>query len=130
MYLTQSRIFVLASGIVQLDGNVHRRAITDMSGKTLQGAIREVAHEQCRVMTDENPSYLGIEDDFASHETVCHSSGDIYANAIESSFAPVKRGLIGIHHAVSKKHLHCYLPTTIFSGTVQDVRWTADDCGD
>lgn len=30
-------------------------------------------------------------------------------NSIESSFALVKRGLIGIHHAVSKKHLHRYL---------------------
>jgi hypothetical protein len=65
-------------------------------------------------MTDENPSYLGIKDDFASHETVCHSSGeyavgDVHTITVESSFALVKRGMIGIHHAVSKKHLHRYL---------------------
>jgi hypothetical protein len=65
-------------------------------------------------MTDECPSYLGLNEEFASHETVCHSqgeyaAGDIHTNTIESSFAIIKRGLIGIHHAVSKKHLHRYL---------------------
>jgi transposase-like protein len=101
-------------GIVQRDGDVHRRVITDVSAKTLQGAIREVADTQARVMTDENSSYLGLKDDFASHESVCHSAGeyavgDVHTNTIESSFALVKRGMIGIHHAVSKKHLHRYL---------------------
>jgi ISXO2-like transposase domain len=33
----------------------------------------------------------------------------VTTNTIESSFAIVKRGLMGIHHAVSKKHLHRYL---------------------
>jgi transposase-like protein len=101
-------------GIVERDGNVHRRVITDVSALTLKTAIREVVDEQARVMTDENPSYLGLREEFASHESVCHSAGeyaagDVHTNTIESSFALIKRGMMGIHHAVSKKHLHRYL---------------------
>lgn len=101
-------------GIVEREGNIHRRVIADVSARTLQGAIREMVDSQSRIMTDECSSYLGLNEDFASHETVCHSqgeyaAGEIHTNTIESSFAIIKRGLIGIHHAVSKKHLHRYL---------------------
>lgn len=35
--------------------------------------------------------------------------GDVTTNTAESSFALIKRGLTGIYHAVSKKHLSRYL---------------------
>jgi hypothetical protein len=38
-----------------------------------------------------------------------YARGDIFTNTAESSFALIKRGLTGIYHAVSKKHLHRYL---------------------
>ena len=34
---------------------------------------------------------------------------DIHSNTAESFFAIVKRGLDGIYHSVSKKHLHRYM---------------------
>ena len=45
---------------------------------------------------------------------ICHSTkeyarGDIHTNTAESSFALVKRGLMGIYHSVSKEYLHRYL---------------------
>jgi hypothetical protein len=47
-------------------------------------------------------------------ESVCHGAkeyvrGAVHTNTVESSFALVKRGLIGIYHNVSKKHLHRYI---------------------
>jgi hypothetical protein len=101
-------------GIVQRDGDVHRRVVTDVSGYTLKHAIRQMVDSGARVMTDECSSYLGLKEEFASHESVCHSAGeyavgDVHTNTIESSFALIKRGMIGVHHAVSKKHLHRYL---------------------
>ncbi|OGT85221.1 MAG: hypothetical protein A3H91_06080 [Gammaproteobacteria bacterium RIFCSPLOWO2_02_FULL_61_13] len=35
--------------------------------------------------------------------------GEVHVNTAESFFALLKRGLHGIYHAVSKKHLHRYL---------------------
>ena len=89
--------------------------MADVSGKTLKGAIREMVDSNARIMTDDFPVYLGIGKEFAGgHETVCHSTreyvrGDIHTNTAESSFAILKRGIMGIYHNVSKEYLHRYL---------------------
>ncbi|MDP9174751.1 MAG: IS1595 family transposase [Planctomycetota bacterium] len=102
-------------GIVSRNGDIHRRVIAVVSGKTLRKAIFEMVHSTAHVMTDENSSYNGIGPFFKNgHDTVCHSDGEyardgVSTNTIESSFATIKRGLMGIRHAVSKKHLHRYM---------------------
>jgi tRNA A37 threonylcarbamoyltransferase TsaD len=89
--------------------------VADVSGKTLKDAIREMVDEHARIMTDDYPAYNGIGQEFAGgHETVCHSTkeyvrDDIHTNTAESSFALIKRGLMGIYHSVSKEYLHRYL---------------------
>lgn len=100
---------------VERHGRIRRQVIADVSGKTLKGAIREMVDDQSRIMTDDFQAYDGIGKEFAGgHETVCHSTkeyvrGDIHTNTAESSFALVKRGLMGIYHSVSKEYLHRYL---------------------
>jgi hypothetical protein len=64
-------------------------------------------------MTDELNVYDGLDKHFASHETVNHSRkeyvrGDVTTNTIEGFFGIFKRGLDGVYHHVSKKHLHRY----------------------
>jgi len=61
--------------------------------------------------TDEHGAYSGIAG-FA-HDTVNHSAGeyvrgDVTTNGMESVFAVFKRGLIGVYHHVSTKHLDRY----------------------
>jgi len=100
---------------VERHGRIRRQVVADVSGKTLKGAIRELVDEQSRIMTDDFPAYNGIGKEFTGgHEMVCHSTkeyarGDIHTNTAESSFALVKRGLMGIYHSVSKEYLHRYL---------------------
>lgn len=99
---------------VERGGRIRRRVVTDVTGDTLKEAIRETVDNQARIMTDENSSYRGIGREYASHETVCHSAkeyarGDVNTNTVESSFALVKRGIVGIYHNVSKEHLHRYI---------------------
>jgi hypothetical protein len=59
--------------------------------------------------------YRGIGNDFkGGHITVNHGCkqyvlGNASTNTAESSFAILKRGLMGIYHSVSKKHLHRYI---------------------
>ena len=66
-------------------------------------------------MTDENSAYKGIGSEYAGgHKTVCHSTrqyarGNVHTNTAESSFALVKRGIMGVYHNVSKEYLHRYL---------------------
>jgi transposase-like protein len=100
---------------VERGGNIRRQVVADVSGNTLKGAIRELVDQQARIMTDDFPAYNGIGKEFAGgHEMVCHSTkeyvrGDIHTNTAESSFALIKRGLVGIYHSVSKEYLHRYL---------------------
>ena len=100
---------------VERGGKIRRQVLTDVTGKTLKGAIREMVDESSRVMTDDFPAYNGIGQEFAGgHEVICHSTkeyvrGDIHTNTAESSFSLVKRGLMGIYHSVSKEYLHRYL---------------------
>ena len=53
------------------------------------------------------------------HEAVRHSVGEYvreqaHTNGIESFWAQLKRGIVGTHHKISKKHLDRY--TTEFAG--------------
>ena len=102
-------------GMVERGGNIHRRVVADVSGKTLKAAIRECVSPSATIMSDEWPSYRGIGKDFAGgHQFVSHKEkeyvrGGVSTNTAESSFAVLKRGIVGIYHAVSKKHLHRYV---------------------
>jgi hypothetical protein len=86
-----------------------------VTGETLKAAIREEVDTRARIVTDENSAYRGIGLEYAGgHESVCHSTreyarGDVHTNTAESSFALVKRGIMGIYHNVSREHLHRYL---------------------
>lgn len=64
---------------------------------------------------------------FFKHETVNHSSGeykrgDVSTNSIESVWAVMKRGMHGVYHKASKKHLRRYVDEFTFrlnAGKVQ-----------
>ncbi len=56
---------------------------------------------------------------FFDHETVNHSAGEYTqgiasTNAIESVWAVMKRGVHGVYHQVSPKHLHRYVDEFTF----------------
>lgn len=101
--------------VVERHGRIRRRVVADVTGDTLKAAILEHVHPAARIITDEFTSYKGIGAAFSGgHETVSHSAreyarGDIHTNTAESSFALVKRGIIGVYHNVSREYLHRYL---------------------
>jgi transposase-like protein len=100
---------------VQRGGRIRRRVVANVTGETLKAAIREDVDCHARIITDENSAYKGIGPEFAGgHASVCHSAreyarGDVNTNTAESSFALVKRGIVGVYHNVSKEYLHRYL---------------------
>jgi transposase-like protein len=101
---------------VQRDGQLRRRVVADITGKTLKAAINEEVDRQARLISDEYSAYRKIGPEYAAHDTVCHSTReyvklgtDIHTNTVESTHALVKRGLVGIYHNVSREYLHRYL---------------------
>jgi transposase-like protein len=101
--------------LVERGGNVRCMHVANVTAKTLKGAIRANVDRRARIMTDEAKGYQGIGREFdGGHETVKHSAGehvrgDVSTNTVEGYFSIVKRGINGIYHSVSKKHLHRYL---------------------
>jgi transposase-like protein len=101
--------------LVERNGRVRSHTIANVSAKTLKKAIRETVGRSARIVTDENPAYIGIGKEFAGgHQAVNHGRreyvrGDVHSNTAESFFAIIKRGMYGIYHNVSREHLHRYL---------------------
>lgn len=101
--------------LVERDGSLRSFHVADVTGKNLKAVIEAQIHPATRLMTDSSPRYnlLKRSHPFASYEQVNHSRGeyargDVTTNTVESSFAILKRGLIGTFHSVSAQHLQRY----------------------
>jgi len=100
---------------VERGGQIRRRVVAGVTGETLKEAIREEVDIQARLITDDFGAYKGIGSEYAGgHDSVCHGTreylrGDVHTNTAESSFALVKRGIMGIYHNVSREYLHRYI---------------------
>jgi transposase-like protein len=106
------KIPVLA--MVERNGKATSKSITNVNGVTLKKAIRQTVDKSSTIITDEWKSYIGIGKDFeGGHEFVNHGRKEyvrdgITINTVESYFAIMKRGIMGVYHSVSSQHLDRY----------------------
>ena len=82
--------------------------------ETIQAAIHRHVEAGSTLHSDEGGAYSGIGNAGFAHATVNHNAGeyvrgDVTTNGAESVFAVFKRGLIGVCHHVSPKHLDRYV---------------------
>ncbi len=94
-------------------GQLRVRVIPDVTSATLRSAVNDLVDKSANLETDEALIYRPIGREYASHKTVFHSIKEyvcdgVTTNTIESFFAILKRGLNGIYHNVSRKHLQRY----------------------
>jgi transposase-like protein len=79
---------------------------------TLQPIINAFIKSGNRIYTDDFSSYSSVGVDY-EHSAICHSygyytNGPVHTQHIENYWSMLKRGIIGIYHQVSPKHLHRY----------------------
>ena len=83
-----------------------------LSGKQLISFITETV-ESGIIISDEFRGYNSVSMNGYKHERVDHTQeyavGDIHTNSIESFWAVLKRGIMGIYHHVSTKYLQFYV---------------------
>jgi len=87
--------------------------------QTVQDVIVQNVEIGSTLHTDEHLAYTGMGGLFFNHETINHSDGEyvrdgVTTNSIESVFAVLKRGLMGVYHHASKKHLGRYVDEFAF----------------
>src|ERR1700732_5116279 len=101
-------------GMRERGGRTGATPIESTDKETVQAAIHQHVEVGSALHTDEAGAYTGIGDFGFSHDVVNHSAGeyvrdDVTTNGIESVFAVLKRGLIGVYHHASPKHLGRYV---------------------
>jgi transposase-like protein len=101
-------------GMRERGGRVVAKPITRNDKGTVQTAIIQKVDAGSTINTDEAGAYDGLNMLAFKHETVNHKAGefvrgDVTTNGIESVFAVLKRGLIGVYHHASPKHLGRYV---------------------
>lgn len=107
-----SKTKTIVAGILHRGGEVRTQVIKDVSRESLQPLIRANVKKNSVMFTDTWKGYNGLKTDYR-HLIVNHSKkeyvrGAIYTNGIENFWSHLSRGIIGIYHQVSPKHLERY----------------------
>ncbi len=99
-------------GLHQRGGGTQAFPIDGTDWVRLHSAIVENVKRGAMIYTDSHGGYLGLKG--YAHESVAHSVGEYvrdqaHVNGIESFWALLKRGYVGIYHHMSVAHLHRYV---------------------
>jgi len=95
-------------------GRVVARAMPDVRRATVMPHVKKKVLPESMVYTDEYQIYNGLNREGYRHDRVHHReeiyvAGDVHTNTIEGFWILVKRGIGGVYHSVSSKHLQGYL---------------------
>lgn len=103
-------------GILQRAGKVQTVALNDTSKETLMPVLSERIKPDAILLTDGSSIYYPLSKTHI-HHSVNHAQDEyvrregetvVHTNTIEGFWSLLKRGIFGIHHQVSPKHLHRY----------------------
>ena len=105
---------VTVFGMVERKGRIIAVTVPNVRKATLMPHIEKRVLPASTVYTDELKSYDTLEAKGYPHRRVNHSeqvyvSGDAHTNTIEGFWSLTKRGIGGVYHSVSAKHLQGYL---------------------
>lgn len=94
------------------NGKVSTQVVPDTKAKTLKPIIKKMVKEGSIVVTDEWNAYNGLSKDY-QHQVLKHNEMEFvkngfHTNSIEGFWSLLKRGIFGIYHSTSKKHLNKY----------------------
>lgn len=101
-------------GMRERGGRTVAMVIPSTDAGTVQNEIHGAVKVGSQIYTDEFGAYTDLDGLFFRHETVNHSAkefvrGPAHTNGIESVWGVLKRGLHGVYHHASPKHLHRYV---------------------
>lgn len=100
-------------GILQRNGKIKTFVVPNTTAEILQPIMLDNVETGATLISDNLKSYWGLKDTY-NHIRVKHVINDyrtdshFHTNNIENFWSTFKRGIIGIYHYVSPKHLHRY----------------------
>jgi transposase-like protein len=118
-------------GMRERGGRTRALPLYDGTGAiSIERTVRQNVEPGSIIHTDELAAYKRLDNDY-NHETVNHSQGEysrngVTTNGMESVFAVLRRGLHGVYHHASPKHLARYVDEFSFrlnEGNVRRHTW-------
>ena len=105
-------------GMIERKGKLVSHIIENAKSVTLTSAIMDKVNKTATIYTDEWKGYYTI-DKIYNHLFVKHKenefvNGKVSTNTIEGFWGLLKRGILGIYHKISKKHLQMYIDEFVF----------------
>lgn len=107
-------------------GKVHARVVPNAKKRTLQTIIDELVKTGTRIISDCWKGYNDVQKNYL-HETVAHhldeyvNKNGYHTNSIEGFWSLLKRGIIGIYHLVTAKHLPKYCKEFVYRYNTRDM---------
>jgi transposase-like protein len=106
------------AGIVERGGEVRAKIVPDTTGSNLRKFVYDNVERGSQLHTDEWWGYKGLEKLFG-HSVIKHNekeyvNGDCHTNTMEGFWSLLKRGVVGIYHSMSNKHLQKYIDEFVF----------------
>jgi hypothetical protein len=106
-------------GMRERGGRTIAKVIPATDSATIENAVYKHVRVGSKLNTDEGSAYLNLGGIFFDHKAVNHRDGeyvrgDVHTNSIESVWAVLKRGLHGVYHSASPKHLNRYVQEFTF----------------
>lgn len=100
-------------GLLERDGSVINFVVPKADEENLLPLIEQNVEKGSTMLTDGLNMYCGVVALGYNHEAVNHSAGeyvrgDSHTGTIDGYWSLLKRGIVGIYHNVSPKHLHRY----------------------
>lgn len=91
---------------------VYTQVIPDTKGTTIKPIINDMVDQGAIIVTDQWRGYNGLSKNFKhvvlNHKNNEYVRGGFHNNTIENFWSHLKRGIYGIYHHTSTKHLHRY----------------------
>lgn len=99
-------------GMAERGDNIKVMSFDDRKGDPIKKAIHDNVEHGSRLLTDEAFMYRSGLDEY-QHAAVYHSKmewvrNDVHTNNVENFWSVMKRGVHGIYHQISYKHLQRY----------------------
>lgn len=100
-------------GLIERNGKVLLKYVPKADAANMVSFIKKHVPVKSTVYTDESTVYHEIKKNY-NHGSVKHSlsiyvDGNVHTNTIENFWSILKRGIYGIYHQVSDKHISRYL---------------------
>jgi transposase-like protein len=105
-------------GMRERGGRTKAKVISKVDGITIHASVHEHVEGGSEIHTDEHLGYQGL-GHYYMHEIVNHGAGEysrhgVTTNGMESVWAVMKRGIHGVYHHASAKHLGRYVDEFTF----------------